>query len=434
MLKNGSGSIRRKIEDEFGNTLSQKDKKRLATLIYYPEEKLEQIMSKEDNLEDCYKVMLYQLIRITRRVSSKYTRSKVRKAIPKDFVYIIEELIHEKEEVLDKEAYYNEIILTMIRIGRAKEFIIVLCNLIQRLVIDHLHIVGDIYDRGPGASQIMDTLMDYHSVDIQWGNHDILWIGAASGHLACIANVIRLSTRYDNLDTLEEDYGINLIPLVTFALDLYKDDPCTCFDVKYRERPDNNKRIELDRKMHKAISIIQFKLEGQIIKSNHEFRMEHSLLLDKIDYKNGTIAIDNHVYSLNDTCFPTINSNNPYELSKDERKLLIQIQSAFLNCEKLQKHIKFLISHGSMYLVYNSNLLYHGCIPFNEDGSFRKVTIRGIEYSGKSLYDTLEGYVRKCYYYQVDAKCEEEKLSGQDILWYIWSNGASCEISKADFP
>jgi len=430
VLKNGSGSIKRKIEDEFGNTLSQKDKKRLATLIYYPKEKLGQIRSKEDNLQDCYKVMLYQLIRITRRVSSKYTRSKVRKAIPKDFVYIIEELIHEKEDVWNKEAYYNEIILTIIRIGRAKEFIIALCNLIQRLVIDHLHIVGDIYDRGPGASKIMDTLLEYHSVDIQWGNHDILWIGAASGHLACIANVIRLSTRCDNLDTLEEDYGINLIPLVTFALDVYKEDPCTCFDVKYREPSDNDKKKELDRKMHKAISIIQFKLEGQIIKTNPEFQMEKRLLMDKIDCNKGTICIDNKIYPLNDTCFPTINPNDPYELSVEEQKMLLQIQSAFLNCEKLQKHIKFLMTNGSMYLVYNSNLLYHGCIPFNEDGSFRKVKIKGIEYSGKSLYDALEGYARKGYYYSTDTKMEDEKLFGQDILWYIWSNENSPVYGK----
>ena len=430
VLKNGSGSVRRKIEDEFGNTLSQKDIKTLATLIYYPEEKLKLIVSKDDNLEDCYKTMLYQLIRITRRVSSKYTRSKVRKAIPKDFVYIIEELLHEKEEVLDKEAYYNEIIQTMIRIGRAKEFIVILCDLIQRLVIDHLHIVGDIYDRGPGAAKIMDTLLNYHSVDIQWGNHDILWIGAASGQLACIANVIRLSIRYDNLDTLEEDYGINLIPLVTFALDGYKDDPCTCFCVKYREQPDNEKKIELDRKMQKAISIIQFKLEGQIIKRNPEFNMDKRLLMDKIDYKKGTILIDNHNYPLNDTYFPTINPDNPYELSKEEQRIMLQIQSAFLNCEKLQKHMKFLMTNGSMYLVYNSNLLYHGCIPFHEDGSFRKVKIRGKEYSGKGLYDALDGYARRGYYDTSDAKDEKEKQFGQEILWYIWSNEDSPVYGK----
>ncbi len=261
VLKNGSGSVKRKIDEEFGNTLSNKDKKSLATLIYYPKEKLEIILQEEDNIEDWYKITLHRLVQITKRVASKYTRSKVRKALPQDFAYIIEELITEKAEIQDKEAYYNEIIHTIIRIDRAQEFIIALSQLIQRMVIDHLHIVGDIFDRGPGPHIIMDTLSCYHSVDIQWGNHDIVWMGAASGHLACIANVIRLSARYGNLDTLEEGYGINLIPLATFAMETYGDVDCETFSIKYNTDY-NTKDLSLDMKMHKAIAIIQFKLEG----------------------------------------------------------------------------------------------------------------------------------------------------------------------------
>lgn len=287
VLKNGSGSVKRKIDEEFGNTLSSRDKRSLATLIYYPKEKLELIMQEEDsqeNLEDWFKITLHRLVQMTKRVASKYTRSKVRKALPKDFSYVIEELITEKEEVQDKEAYYNEIIHTIIRIGRAPEFIIALCNLVQRLVIDHLHIVGDIFDRGKGPHIIMDTLSQYHSVDIQWGNHDVVWMGAASGQTSCIANIIRVSARYGNLDILEEGYGINLIPLATFAMNTYADSDCSVFSIKYGEDYDM-KDMELDMKMHKAIAIIQFKLEGQLIQKRPEFDMADRLLLDKINYE-----------------------------------------------------------------------------------------------------------------------------------------------------
>ncbi len=426
ILKNGSGSVRRKIEEEFANTISQRDKRSLATLIYYPEEKMELILKEEENLDDWYKITLYRLIQISKHVTSKYTRSKVKKALPSDFAYIIEELIQEKEEVHDKDAYYNQIILAIIRTGRAKECIIAFCYLIQRLVVDHLHIVGDIFDRGPGAHIIMDTLMNYHSVDIQWGNHDIEWMGAAAGNLACIANVIRISARYGNLDTLEEGYGINLIPLATFAMNVYAEDPCSCFDIHYNKDIYNIHDLELDRKMHKAISIIQFKLEGQLIQRRPEFGMESRLLLDKIQFETGTIRIDGKEYHLEDSYFPTVDPKDPYRLTEEEVTVVERLKSAFLQCEKLQKHVRFLFSKGSLYLTYNSNLLYHGCIPLGKDGTFRKVKIKGKEYSGKGLYDVLESWARKGYYREEGP----EKEFGKDIMWYIWSNENSPVYGK----
>ncbi|MDE6663139.1 MAG: fructose-1,6-bisphosphatase [Lachnospiraceae bacterium] len=418
VIKNASGSVRRKIDEEFGNTLSIKDKKSLAALIYYPKEKLEIILRDEDEstIEDWYKITLHRLVQITKRVSSKYTRSKVRKALPKDFEYVIEELITEKAEIQNKEAYYNEIINTIIRIGRAPEFITALSNLIQRLVIDHLHIVGDIYDRGPGPHIVMDTLCKYHSVDVQWGNHDIVWMGAASGHLACIANVIRNSAKYGNLDTLEEGYGINLIPLATFAMEVYKDTNCDVFGIKYNTEYDT-KDLSLDMKMHKAITIIQFKLEGQLIMRRPEFEMNDRLLLEHINYENNTITIDGKEYHMKDTDFPTVNRERPYELTKEEEQVMERLRQAFVRCEKLKKHVKFLFSKGSLYKIYNSNLLYHGCMPMTEDGEFKKVNVYGKEYSGKALYDILEYYARKGYYTHDDL---QEKLKGQDIMWYIW--------------
>ena len=426
VLKNGSGSVRRKIDEEFGNTLSNKDKKSLATLIYYPNEKLDIVMKEEDNLEDWYKITLYRLVQITKRVSSKYTRSKVRKALPKDFAYVIEELITEKAEVQDKEAYYNEIVHTIIRIGRAPEFIVALCELVQRLVIDHLHIVGDIYDRGPGPHIIMRTLRYYHSVDIQWGNHDVVWMGAACGQPACIATVIRMAARYGNLDSLEEGYGINLIPLATFAMEKYKDVDCSVFNIKYNTNY-NTKDLTLDMKMHKAISIIQFKLEGQIIMRRPEFEMEDRLLLDKIDFDKKTVRIDGVDYPMKDTDFPTIDPANPYQLSHEEEEVVERLVQAFKRCDKLQKDIRFLFSKGSMYKVYNSNLLFHGCVPLDEEGNFLKVNLFGKEYAGKALYDALDNYARKGYYGNRDS---DEKLKGQDIIWYIWAGPKSPVFGK----
>ena len=426
ILKNGSGSVRRKISEEFGNTMSERDKKALATLIYYPKEKLDIVLQEEENIEDWYKITLHRLVQITKRVASKYTRSKVRKALPADFAYIIEELITEKAELLDKEAYYNEIIHTIIRLDRAPEFIIALSNLIQRLVIDHLHIVGDIYDRGPGPHVIMDTLRNYHSVDVQWGNHDIVWMGAASGHMACICNVIRMAARYGNLSTLEEGYGINLIPLATFALTTYADTNCDVFAVNY-DNDYNTKDLALDTKMHKAISMIQFKLEGQIIKRRSCFEMEDRLLLDKIDYEKGTILIDGKTYQLKDCDFPTVNPADPYALTREEEEVMKRLQKAFLSCEKLQKHVRFLFSKGGMYKVYNSNLLYHGCVPVDENGDFLKVNLFGTDYSGKALYDVLEHYARRGYY---SKHHPEEKAKGQDVIWYIWTGPKSPVFGK----
>lgn len=426
VLKNGSGSVKRKIDEEFGNTLSVKDKKSLATLIYYPEEKLDIIMHQEENIEDWYKITLHRLVQITKRVASKYTRSKVRKALPADFAYVIEELITEKVEVQDKEAYYNEIIHTIIKIGRAPEFIVALSNLIQRLVIDHLHIVGDVFDRGPGPHIVLEALRHYHSVDVQWGNHDIVWMGAAAGHLACIANVLRMSAKYGNLDTLEEGYGINLIPLATFAMEVYKDVNCDAFKISYNNDYDT-KDLSLDTKMHKAMTIIQFKLEGQLIKRRPSFAMEDRLLLDKIDYEKKTVVVEGKEYPLKDTDFPTVDPNDPYTLTPEEMQMMERIQHAFVKCELLQKQVRFMFAKGSLYKVYNSNLLYHGCVPLEENGEFKKVSIFGKEYSGKALYDILEHYARKGYYTTDDA---EERSKGQDILWYIWGNPNSPVFGK----
>lgn len=425
VLKNGSGSVRRKIDEEFGNTLSSRDKKSLATLIYYPEEKLEIARKEEENLEDWYKISLHRLVQIIKRVSSKYTRSKVRKALPEDFAYVIEELITEKEEIQDKEAYYNEIIHTIIRIGRAPQLIVALSHLTQRLVIDHLHIVGDIYDRGPGPHIIMDTLCDYHSVDVQWGNHDIVWMGAASGHPACIANVIRLSARYGNLAALEEGYGINLLPLAAFALETYQNTDCGRFTVRYNGDY-NTKDLSLDTKMHKAIAMIQFKLEGQLILRHPEFQMEDRMLLHRIDYEKGIVFAGGKEYTMLDTDFPTVDRENPYALTEEEEKVMERLQQAFMKCEKLQRHVRFLYAKGGMYKIYNGNLLYHGCVPLNPDGSFAKVRIYDKEYSGRALYDVLEYYARRGYY----AKEAGERAAGQDMIWYIWNGKGSPVYGK----
>lgn len=426
ILKNGSGSVRRKIDEEFGNTLSVKDKKALATLIYYPEEKLEIVLRSEENIDDWYKITLHRLVQITKRVASKYTRSKVRKALPADFAYVIEELITEKVEVQDKEAYYNEIIHTIIRIGRASDFIVALANVIQRLVIDHLHIVGDVFDRGPGPHIVMDVLRHYHSIDIQWGNHDVIWMGAAAGHHASIANVLRLSAKYGNLSILEEGYGINLIPLATFAMDTYSKVDCSAFRIKYPNEYDE-RSADLETRMHKAAFILQMKLEGQVIKNNPDFNMEDRLLLDKIDYKNKTVTAYGKVYALKDCDFPTVDPEDPYKLSPEEEQLMERLEMAFTKCQLLQKHVKFLFNKGGLYKIYNSNLLYHGCVPLDENGDFKKVNLYGKSYSGRALYDKLDSLARKGYYAPFGSK---ERKMGMDILWYIWENPSSPVFGK----
>lgn len=428
VLKNASGVIKQKIEDVFGNTLTQSDKKSLATLIYYPEQKLDIVLKQEKNINDWYKISLYRLIEICRYVSSKYTRSKVRKALPKDFSYIIEELLHEEPDRVDKHEYYGEIIKTIIDIDRAKEFIIALCNLIQRLVIDRLHIIGDIFDRGPGADIIMDTLVNYHSVDIQWGNHDIIWMGAASGSEVCIANVVRICTRYANLDTIENGYGINILPLATFAMEFYKNDPCENFLPKFDgESSYSLKEIKLISEMHKAIAIIQFKLEKKIISRHPEFNMDKRLFLDKINYKEGYINILDKSYKITDTNFPTIDPEDPYKLIPEEIELMEKLKFSFINSEKLNKHVRFLFSNGSLYLNFNSNLLYHGCIPLDKDGNFKKVKLHGKEYSGKALLDNLELIIRKGFLHMHNSS---ERQYAMDIMWYLWTGPLSPLFGK----
>ena len=421
VLRNASGVIKNYIEEIFGSTLMESDKKNLATLIYYPELRLEVVKRKNIDMVDWYKINLFRLIQICKRVSYKYTRSKVRKALPEEFTYIIEELIHEDLTRLHKHEYYNEIINTIVRLDMADKFIIAISNVIHRLAIDHLHVIGDIYDRGEAAEKIMDVLMDYHSVDVQWGNHDISWMGAASGSLACICNVIRVSSKYYNLNTIEESYGINLIPLATFAMEKYKDDDCKRF-VPTIDPDKSHAEKSLISKMHKAITVIQFKIEAQTILRNPEFEMNHRILLDKINFEKGTITIKDKEYKLIDTNFPTIDPKNPFELTPEETELIEKIQQSFIHSERLYQHVRFLFNKGSMYKIYNSNLLLHGCVPMNEDGTFRSMKINGKEYSGKALLDKLENIVRAGFY----ARCATpERIKGQDCMWYLWCGPCS---------
>lgn len=430
VLRNASGVIRRKITDLYGKTFEEKDIKSLSTLIYYPEEKLELIYKQGKNTKDWYRITLYRLIEICKYTSSKYTRSKVRKMLPRKFAYIIEELLHEQPDQVDKEDYYNEIINTIINVEKADEFIIAMSKLIQQLVIDRLHIIGDIFDRGPGADKIMEILYHYHSVDLQWGNHDILWMGAALGQEACIATVIRICACHSNLSTLEDGYGINLIPLATFAMQFYDGDKCDDF------KPHNTSgkmlsenEVRLISQMHKAISILQFKLEGAVIQNNPAFQMNDRRLLEMMDYKNNTIKINECVYQLKNNYFPTINPEDPYMLLPEEIEVMEKLKYSFQKSEKLQKHMGFLISKGSMYLSFNSNLLYHGCIPMKEDSTFAKFSFEdgGGEYSGKPLLDRFDAIVRAGY---LAARNTREKVFATDIMWYLWTGPLSPLFGK----
>lgn len=419
ILKNASGAIRDKISLIYGRTLSEADRQLLCTLIYYPEQKLELLKHETENMDDWYRITLYRLIEICRVVASKYTRASVRGYLPETFGDIIDELIHANTDIgTDKEEYYNECISSIVELGQADDFIVEISKLIQTLAIGRLHIIGDIFDRGPRADIILDTLIRYHSVDIQWGNHDVQWMGAAAGSMACIATVLAISTKYYNFDCIEDGYGINMRPLTVFAMETYADDDCECFI------PRNPNMVKLSKhdtamwaKMHKAISIIQFKLEGQIIKNHPEFRMDNHLMLDKIDYSNGTVLIDGKRYKLKDTNFPTIDPSNPYKLTKAEYELMKLLRSSFLHSEKLQRHVRFLYSNGSMYLCTDNNLLYHGCIPMNEDGSFKEVSLCGEKVRGKSLLDTAERIAREGYFGTSGSK---EKRYGEDFLWFLW--------------
>ena len=431
VLKNASGVIKRKVEDIFGHSLREAEKSELCTLIYYPEEKLKIIKGheKEKALHEWYKVILMRLVKVCSNVSTKYTRSKVRRAMPQEYEYIIQELLHEsKSGEANKHDYITAIVETIISTGRADHFIIAICNLIQRLTIDSLHIIGDIYDRGPGAHIILDILEDYHNWDIQWGNHDLVWMGAAAGSQACVANVVRMCSRYANFKILEEGYGINLLPLVTFAMDVYGDDPCTIFKPKGSDAEGlNPKQTRLVAQMHKAITVIQFKLEHEIIKRRKEFGMEDRNLLHMIDYEKGTVTIDGKEYPLRDKNFPTVDPANPYKLTPEEKIVVEKLTHNFEHSAHMAKHMQLLYSHGALYLVRNSNLLYHGSVPLNEDGTFKALNIQGKDYSGKALFDKIDQIVRQAYF---ETDKPGEKQFGQDFVWYLWCGPVSPPFDK----
>ena len=416
ILKNASGNIQRKVYELFGNTMREADLKELCTLIYYPDQKLELIKASESNIDDWYHITIHQLVSVCRLVSSKYTHSKVRKALPKDFSYIIQELLHERTDDANKTDYVNVIIDTIITTGRADDFIIAISNVIQRLSIDQLHILGDIYDRGPGAHIIMDTLSQYHSWDIQWGNHDILWMGALAGNRACQCNVIRLSLRYANLTTLEEGYGINLVPLATFAMEIYGDDPCEEFQPKIASADSariDQKTSRLTALMHKAITIIQFKEEAAIIKRNPTWKMKNRLLFHNIDYDKGT----------------TIDPNHPDRLTPEEKQLMEKLNHSFQVSEKLHKHINMILRHGCMYAIFNNNLLFHASIPLNADGSLKEVEIApGIKCSGKELLYNIGMLIRTPF--QTDSS-EEERKYATDFFLYLWCGPDSPLFDKS---
>ena len=428
ILNNGSGIIKSKIDEIYNHSISQEDRKNLATLIYYPEEKLEIEKNQNEDMDEYYRIMLYRLLEVARAVSSKYTRSKVRKAMPKNFDYIIDELLHAQgDDEYDKEKYYHQIIESIIDLNKADEFIIAISHLIKRMAIDHLHMIGDVYDRGPGAAIIMDKLMNFHSMDFQWGNHDILWMGAACGNKCCIANVVRICSRYDNLSTLEEGYGINTRPLSIFAQETYKNDPCKEFlprSIEFSRYSNSDKT--LISKIQKAISIIQFKLEGKLIQKHPEYQMNNRLLLDKIDYKKGIITIDGKKYELNDSNFPTIDKNDPYKLTKKEKEIINRLTSSFINSEKLASHVSFLYSKGHMYQVYNDNLLYHGCIPFTKKGEFDEFEIMGNKYKGKDLMDQMEIIAHKAFFASKNVPNRDDI----DFMWYLWCGPKSPLFGK----
>ena len=431
VLKNASGNIKRKVNELFGNTLRETEKRELCTLIYYPEQKLELVKHNETDIDDWYHITLHQLVAVCRDVSSKYTRSKVRKSLPADFSYIIQELLHEHTEDHDKTAYVNVIVDTIISTGRADDFIIAIANVIQRLAIDSLHILGDIYDRGPGAHIIMDTMRKYHSWDMQWGNHDILWMGAAAGNDACICNVIRLSLRYGNLPTLEEGYGINLVPLATFAMETYKNDPCMEFIPKTTGGASllDEKTLRLTAQMHKAIAVIQFKVESQIIAKHPEWKMNDRCLFEHVDYQNGTIDLQGKTYKMSSCSFPTINPAAPSELSPEEEILISKLHHSFSVCEKLHKHIRVMLQHGCMYGIYNNNLLFHASCPLNEDGSLKEVEIfPGKKYSGRALMHHTGMQIRTAF--QQDSAPEERDYA-IDYFLYLWCGPDSPLFDKS---
>lgn len=423
ILKSASGSIKHRIDEIFEGILTEDERRTFATLIYYPEEKLPLVLGTVKDKETWYRTTIMRLVRLCRNISGKYPRSRVRFFLPEDLANVIEELLQEQETVVDKAEYYQSIVETIIDTDSADSIIIELARLIQRLAIARLHVLGDIYDRGPAADQIMDTLLNYHSVDLLWGNHDMLWMGAAAGSEACIANVIRIGLRYNNTDTLEHGYGISLIPLASFAIDIYRDDPCE----RFLPPPDEKNEFTLEErnliaKMHKAITILQLKLEAQIILRRPHYQMESRLLLDKVDYANATIHLDGKVHPLLDTHFPTVDPQHPFELTPRERNLVERLKLSFTSSARLQRHVRFLFSKGSMYLVYNGNLLFHGCIPMNEDGSFKAVRVDGELVTGRALMERFDRLARLGYFATDNP---ERKQEGLDAMWRLWSDAQS---------
>ena len=432
VLKNASGRISQKVDEIFGEYMPSAAKKELCTLIYYPEQKLELIKAREEDLDEWYRMTLHQLVKVFRVISSKYTRSKVRKSLPPEYSYILEELLHTRTEEANKVAYVNVIIDTIISTDSADDFITALANVIQRLAIDQLHILGDVYDRGPGAHIIMDKLGEYHSWDIQWGNHDVLWMGACAGNDACICNVIRLSLRYANLLTLEDGYGINLMPLATFAMETYGDDPCEAFQpILNPENKDrfDQKTLRLMAMMHKAISILQFKAEAQIFKRNPSWNMQDRCVLETIDYDGGTCRVDGKEYKLLDNKFPTVNASNPSEFTDEERQLMEKLHHSFRVSEKLRRHMRTLLTHGCMYAIYNNNLLFHASIPLNADGSLKEVEIiPGVKCSGRLLLKRTGMLVRSAF---ASDTPKEEKQYARDYFLYLWCGKDSCLFDKS---
>lgn len=429
VLKNASGQIRTKVDDVFGMSMRESDKRELCSLIYYPEEKLSLIRQREEDLDDWYRMTLHQVVEMARFVTVKYTRSKVRKLLPKDFAYVIDELLYESKSEPDRQDYYNAIINSIVNIGRSEDLIVAICNLIHCLIIDSLHIVGDIFDRGPGAQLIMETLSEYHNVDIQWGNHDIEWMGAAAGNLALIASVLRVSIRYANVETLEEGYGINLLPLANLAIEVYGDDPCEIWQTKdFENNPRLKRSSQLMAKMHKAISIIEFKLEGQIIKRHPEYGMDDRLMLHLIDKERGVITIDGKEYPLLDTNLPSLYSqDDPYALCPREQEVMDQLSHTFRHSRQLQKHLRLLYQKGSLFLVRNGNLMFHAAIPMNQDGTFEEVLVDGKMVKGRELMERVDRVIRDAYFAPHGSQKQQDAL---DYMLYLWCGPKSPLFNK----
>lgn len=430
ILKNASGNIKRKVREIYSNTMRDSEIAQLCSLIYYPEQKLELIRAEEPELENFYNITLHRLVKVLQSVSSKYTRSKVRKALPKEFAYIIEELLHEAPSGESKQMYYNRIVETIINTGQADEFIVAICNVIQRLSIDRLHILGDIYDRGPGAHIIMDTLSEYRDFDMQWGNHDALWMGAAAGNDCCIANVLRIALRYGDMATLEEGYGINLVPLATFAMETYADDPCTVFQPKLQpgSPSDNEKTRTLLARMHKAMAVIQFKLEGAIIDAHPEWRMADRKLLGALGPDFATVTVKGTEYPMLDTFLPTVDPSDPFRLTEEEENLVNRLHRSFTISDKLQRHIRIFFDHGCLYSISNSNLMFHASCPLNEDGSLKAVEVLGVPLKGRELMHQVGMLMRSAFNHDTPA---EVRGYARDYYWYLWCGPDSPLFDKA---